>query len=198
MIYNDGHGTNRSGSDCCDAAFTGRIVGFLTVLIYKMFRSQNAAPAQTTSKTDFHPAILERLKEMDKLKPKRADLFCPNHVEEPGEASCAICDRLFCRACIKPFKALHFCKEHLPLIMTQDWDEVLTLKTSTEDPERGVKLFEVKREIFQKDAIPTFIETHYKINVDQDMIETYLVLFAEKSKLETLKIQLAYLADASE
>ena len=174
------------------------IVGFLTVLIYKMFRNQNVAPTQTTSQAEFHPAILERLKEMDKLKPKRADLFCPNHVEEPGEASCAICDRLFCRACIKPFKALHFCKEHLPLIMTQDWDEVLTLKTSTEDPERGVKLFEIKKEIFQKDAIPTFIETHYKINVDQDMIETYLVLFAEKSKLETLKIQLAYLADASE
>ena len=180
------------------------IVALLTFLIFKMFRHQNPsqAPKNETSpepsKSEFHPAIVERMKEMEKLKPKRADLFCPNHTEEPGEASCAICDRLFCRACIKPFKALHFCKEHLPLVMTQEWDEVLTLKTSTQDPERGVQLFQIKKDLFHNDAIPTFIETHYKINVDQDMIETYLVLFAEKSKLETLRIQLAYLAYASE
>jgi hypothetical protein len=179
------------------------IVGLLTILIYKMFRQQSPSDSSKeetspdTSKSEFHPAIVERMKEMEKLKPKRADLFCPNHTEEPGEASCAICDRLFCRSCIKPFKALHFCKEHLPLVMTQEWEEVLTLKTSTQDPERGVQLFQIKKELFHNDAIPTFIETHYKINVDQDSIETYLVLFAEKSQLETLKNQLTHLLDAN-
>lgn len=175
------------------------IVGLLTILIFKMFRQNNStmlnpappatgeAPRPDISKTEFHPAILERLKELEKVRPKRADLFCPNHSEEPGEVMCAICDRIFCKACIKPFKSLHFCKEHLPLIMRHDWDEVLTLKTSTHDPEQGVQLYDIKKEVFSKDNIPTYVETHYKINVDQDYIETYLVLFAIKEEMDKAK-----------
>ena len=174
------------------------IVGFLTILIYKMFRESKSngssptapsieSPHTDISKSEFHPAIIERLKGLEKVKPKRAELFCPNHSEEPGETMCAICDKIFCKACIKPFKSLHLCKEHLPLIMRYDWDEVVTIKTSTQDPEQGVRLYDVKKEIFEEDDIPTYVETHYKINVDQDYIETYLVLFAQLELIERVR-----------
>jgi hypothetical protein len=175
------------------------IVGFLTVLIFKMFRDNKSgfespaipptgeAPHPDISKADYHPAILERLKGLEKIKPRRADLFCPNHTEEPGETMCAICDKIYCKACIKPFKSLHFCKEHIPMIMRYDWDEVVTIKTSTHDPEQGVRLYDVKKEIFEKDDIPTYVETHYKINVDQDYIETYLVLYAQKELIQKVR-----------
>ncbi len=174
------------------------VIGLLAVLIFKIVKNQpppppnnNSSDQQTPhpdiSKSEFHPEILERMKDMQKVKPKRADLFCPHHTDEPGETVCAICDKMYCKACIKPFKAMHFCKEHLPLIMKYDWEEVLTLKTSTQDPERGVKLYEIKKEIFEKDDLPTYIETHYKINVDQDYIETYLVVYAQKENKEKLK-----------
>lgn len=174
------------------------VVGILTVFIFKMFGkdkafsnpttpTSNEAPHPDVSKSEFHPAILERLKGLEKIKPTRAHLFCPNHTEEPGETMCSICDKIYCRACIKPFKSLYFCKEHLPLIMRYDWDEVLTIKTSTQDPEQGVRLYDVKKEIFEQDDIPTYVETHYKINVDQDYIETYLVLFAQKESIGMVK-----------
>lgn len=175
------------------------IVGLLTVLIFKIMKQSGPvtmsppqeptgeAPHPDVSKDKYHPAILERIKELEKVKPKRADLFCPNHSEEPGEVVCAICDKLYCKACIKPFKTMHFCKEHLPLVMRYDWDEVLTLKTSTSDPERGVRLYDVKKEIFEHKNVPTYVETHYKINVDQDFIETYLVLYAIKENVENVR-----------
>jgi len=177
------------------------IVALLTVLIYKMFRQTNTianppsqptgeAPHPDISRSELHPAILERMKSLEKIKPKRADLFCPNHSEEPGETVCAICDKLFCIACLKPFKTMFFCKEHLPLIMKYDWEEVITIKTSTHDPEKGVRLYDFKKEIFESKDIPTYIETHYKINVDQDYIETYLVMFGIKENLDSLKSQL--------
>jgi hypothetical protein len=75
----------------------------------------------------------------------------------------------------------------MPLLMKNDWEEVLTVQTSTEDPEQGVKLYDIKKQIFKEKHIPTYIETHYKINVDQDYVETYLVLFAIKSDVTTLK-----------
>ena len=174
------------------------IVGLLSVLIFKVMKQSpvtmsppqaptGEAPHPDVSKTEFHPGILERMKEMEKFKPKRNELFCPNHTDEPGEVTCAICDKLYCKACIKPFKTMHFCKEHLPLIMRHDWDEVLTIKTSTADPERGVRLYDVKKQIFETKNIPTYVETHYKINVDQDYIETYLVLYAIKENAESVK-----------
>lgn len=174
------------------------ILGLLTLLVFKLLKQNpvitQAPPVQTgeaphpdISRSEFHPEIMKRIKELETIKPSRSDLFCPNHSDEPGEVSCAICDKIFCKACIKPFKTLHFCKEHIPLIMRHDWEEVLTIKTSTTDPEQGVRLYDVKKDLFNKENVPTYVETHYKINVDQDYIETYLVLFAIKDNVEDLK-----------
>jgi hypothetical protein len=169
------------------------IVGFLTVLIYKIMK-QGSVAAQASQpeipKPQFHPEILERIKQNYKNNPNKTALFCPNHPDEPGEVMCAIFDRLYCKSCIKPYRTMHFCKEHLPLVMRYEWDEVLTLKTSTTDPEQGVKLYEIKKELFERDEIPTFVETHYKINVDQDHIETYLVLFGIRENVPDLKSKL--------
>ncbi len=168
------------------------LIGLLSVIVFKLLHNQNQtqtnltpvatvigeAPHPDVSRTEFHPEIVKRLKEIEKIKIKRPDLFCPNHSEEPGEVTCAICERFFCVACIKPYKTLHFCKEHIPLVMRFDWEEVLTIKTSTHDPEGGVRLYAAKKKLFDEKDIPTYVETHYKINVDQDYIETYLVVFS--------------------
>lgn len=177
------------------------IVGLLTFLLFKVLKQPTSerreispntgeAPHPDISKTEFHPGIRDRMKELEKIKPKRVDIFCPNHPDEPGETTCAICDRIYCKACIRPFKTMHFCKEHLPLIMRYEWDEVLTIKTSTTDPEQGVRLYEVKRDLFEKEDVTTYIETHYKINVDQDYIETYLVLYGIREQIDILKTKL--------
>lgn len=174
------------------------IVGLLSVLVFKLMNQKSSAPTiikentgeaphPDVSRTEFHPEILKRMKQLEQVKPKRADLFCPNHTEEPGEVSCAICDRIFCKACIKPFKTMHFCKEHLPLVMRHDWEEVLTIKTSTTDPEKGVRLYDIKKDIFENKNLPTYVETHYKINVDHDFIETYLVLYSIKEDVERVR-----------
>lgn len=180
------------------------ILGTLAFLIYRLIKGQGSKGTSSPvtpelglptegkeSGKEFHPAILDRMKEMQKVRPKRNDLFCPNHTDEPGEATCAVCDRYFCKACIRPFKALHFCKEHLQLIMRHDWDEVLTVKTSTQDPEEGVRLYEIKKQLFEEMNLPTYVETHYKINLDQDYIETYLVVFSIRQNVEDVRRNLS-------
>jgi hypothetical protein len=175
------------------------IVGLLTMLIYRLMKqpstnnnqtivqSTGEAPHPDVTKAQFHPEILNRLSELEKIKPRKSELFCPNHSDEPGEVTCAICDKLFCVRCIKPFKSLHFCKEHIPLVMKHEWEEVLTVKTSTQDPEEGVRLYDAKRKLFEEKELPTYIETHYKINVDHDFIETYLVVFSIRENSQLVK-----------
>lgn len=171
------------------------LLGVFGFFIYRLVRDQKAGKSPITTgmeeSPELHPAILERLKEAKRIKAKRADLFCPNHPEEPGEVTCGICDKLFCHSCIKPFKSLHFCREHLPLVMSNQWEEVVTVKTSTQDPENGVRIYDIKKEIFEKEDLLSYVETHYKINVDQDQIETYLVVFATKEQLEAIRARMA-------
>lgn len=165
------------------------ILGLLVLLLYKVFDKKNGLLSQKEGQesAEYHPEVLKRIKEAKFSKVDTVALFCPFHPQEPGEVMCAICDTLFCKLCVKPFKTMHFCKQHLPLVMQNEWEEVLTLKTSTEDPEEGVRLFDQKKEIFLEDKIPSYVETHYKINVDHDNIETYLVVYGMKSDLEILK-----------
>lgn len=175
------------------------IVGLLTILVYRLIKnpppatipaptsSDGSAPHPDVSRTEFHPGIMERLKDLESFKPSRSELFCPNHRDEPGEVTCGICDKLFCKVCIKPFKTMHFCKEHMPLVMRHDWEEIVTVKTSTQNPEEGVELFEKKKILFSEKNLPTYIETHYKINIDQDYIETYLVVFAIREEAEAVR-----------
>lgn len=167
------------------------ILGLLSFMIYKLLKERNNNLPQnnqlSNNRSDYHPEIVARMKEIEKFKSKRTELFCPNHFDEPGETHCAICDRLFCRSCIVPFKTMHLCKEHLPLLMKNDWVKVLTLKTSTHDPEDGVRLYEQKKRVFTNEELPTYIETHYKINIEEDLIETFLVVFATKDQVESAK-----------
>lgn len=180
------------------------VVGLLSFLVYKLLfqnlpkngnSPEEATSASVKMSDDYHPEILDRIKNIKKLKTRQIDLFCPNHSELPGEVSCAICDKIFCRICIKPFKTMHFCNEHLPLVMKNDWIDILTIKTSTTNPEKGVKLFEIKKEIFEREHIPSYIETHYKINIDHDYIETYLVLYSIQESAEEFKGKLSQYPD---
>lgn len=167
--------------------FIAALLGVLVFFILRIVREDRKQSTDSSASRTYHPEIEGRIQELKNLRPVSRDLFCPNHPDEPGEASCAICGDLFCKACIRPFKSLHFCKEHLALIMRHDWVEVLTLRTSTTDPEEGVRLYDRKKEIFQNNGLPTYVETHYKIDVDSDHIETYLKLFAIEDQATEIK-----------
>lgn len=169
------------------------VIGILFVLIFKLLKQQSNSTPQPTSSHEtpgkaYHPEIQARLDEAKKFKPlPKQSVFCPNHPEEVGETTCAICGKFFCKRCLRPFKTMHFCKEHLAVVMKNEWEEVITIKSHTDDPEAGVKLIETKQKWWNESELPTYIETHYKIDVDHDYIETYLVLFSTKDQLAEVK-----------
>jgi hypothetical protein len=175
-------------------------LGGLGFLIYKLLKDQKtppqaaqptpptpSAPAPSMDLPSYHPEILKRMQYLEEVKAKKAELACPNHPTEPGETICAICDLHYCQACVKPFKSMYLCKEHMPLVMGNEWSEVVTVKSSATDPEKGVRLYELKKELFREQDLPSYVETHYKLNLDQDSIETYLVMFAKVQDLVTAK-----------
>jgi hypothetical protein len=173
-------------------------IGLLSLLIYKLYRESSLKKNQGLAsdpgsilidgkKPEFHPAIINRLSGLKIARRETSELVCRNHKNEAGEITCSICDHFFCNACIKPFKTMHFCKEHISLVLKNEWTEILSIKTSTTDPEEGVRLYQFKKDLFETENLPTYIETHYKINVDKDYIETYLVLYGIRENVQILR-----------
>jgi hypothetical protein len=168
------------------------ILGLLCFFIYKFYRKGfNSGASEAPVAPQYPPEIIDRIQDLKAIKKPRSELFCPNHPDEPGEATCAVCDHLYCRSCIRPFKSMQLCKEHFPLLMQHEWVEVITLKTSTQEPAEGVRLYEIKKSLLADSQLPTFVETHYKINVDNDYIETYLVLFCIEEQRSQVEERLA-------
>lgn len=140
---------------------------------------------------NFHPEIKKRMSESQKLKEKLIlEANCHLHPSEPSEAACAICDDYFCKSCIKTYENKNFCKEHSSLFLNYKWKDVFTLKSTPNDPEAGVRLVEWKKEIWKKESTPLYIQTHYKIDVDGDEIESWVVLFAPEIEADKIKSRL--------
>jgi hypothetical protein len=171
------------------------VLVLLTIIIFKIISQKPNLPLNIekdnrptdVTRSDFHPDILERITKLKEISKKESDLYCPNHPKEPGEVPCAICDKHFCSSCVKPFKSLYFCKIHLPMVMRNEWEEILKIEASPDAPQNGVSLYDAKKFLFDEKNIPTYIETHYKINVDHNHIETYFVLFSMKPDADQVK-----------
>lgn len=139
-----------------------------------------------------HPDIKLRLAEAKTAKRKlREEATCVVHQKEPSEGSCAICNQYFCQSCLKPQQSLLFCREHVSIYLSSSWAEVHSVKSNPHDPEAGVELVDWKKRLWDAENIPAIIQTHYKINVDGDQIESWVVLLAREKEAAEVKDRLA-------
>lgn len=162
------------------------LIGAVLFALKLLPKLQEKSPSE-----NFHPDIKKRMSEAQKIKEKLIlEANCHLHPQEPSEAACAICDDYFCKACIKTYENKNFCKEHSSYFLNFKWKDVYTLKSTPSDPEAGVRLVEWKKSIWKTDAIPLYIQTHYKIDVDGDEIESWVVLFSKEEEAEIIKIRL--------
>jgi len=177
------------------------LVILIIVIIAAVFFALKLFPKlkETKPEDNYHPDIKKRMLEVNKLKQKLIlEANCHLHPQEPSEAACAICDDYFCKSCIKTYENKHFCKEHSMLFLNFQWKDVFTLKSTPDDPEAGVRVVEWKKKIWKNEAIPLYIQTHYKIDVDGDQIESWVVLFARESEEVAIKERLAQEVGQSE
>lgn len=146
-------------------------------------------PAEASDR--FHPEIRKRMEEAKLIKRKSViEATCTLHPAEPSEGSCAICGKYFCAACLKTHRTLTFCREHLNVFHNAQWTEVYTVKSTPDDPEAGVKVVEWKNNAWELEQLPLYVETHYKINVEGDQIESWIVLFAREDEVPEIKKRL--------
>ena len=146
---------------------------------------------QSNSLDKYHPEVRKRMEEAQVLRKKaQLEATCHLHPKEPSEGACAICGQYFCQSCLKSHGTLWFCREHLNLFLGSEWQEAHTVKSTPDNPEAGVEVVEFKNTLWVTEGLPLYVETHYKINVEGDLIESWIVLYSREFETEEIKKRL--------
>jgi hypothetical protein len=124
-----------------------------------------------------------------KDKKNKHDFFCSNHPDEYAHGTCAICEKGFCEKCLREVDKIHFCPEHFQTFVNNEWGLVIEERSTPDTAEATQYIHDFKREIW-KEGIPSYIVTHYKINVEGDFVESFVQFYVKKTEFASLNARL--------
>ncbi|MDO9184156.1 MAG: hypothetical protein Q7U04_17210 [Bacteriovorax sp.] len=116
--------------------------------------------------------------------------YCIHHTEAPSVGSCLICEEVFCVDCLVDHESMHFCKEHFRTYANYKWQQITDTRTTPDTPEDGLYIYNFKRDIWLNKNIPSFVMTHYKINIENDYIESFIQLNVRIEDVTKLSLEL--------
>jgi hypothetical protein len=115
---------------------------------------------------------------------------CHNHFDEASVGSCLICEEVFCENCLIEHESMHFCQEHFRVFANNKWKQITDVRTTPDTPEEGLFIYNFKRDMWKERGIPGFVMTHYKINIENDFIESFIQLNVREAEAENLSLEL--------
>ena len=116
----------------------------------------------------------------DKKSSNSNTFYCTNHPDTHSVGICMICQKSFCAKCLCDHDRLNFCHDHLKLYLENEWQQLETILTEPNKPEKAMILYDFKKIIWDKENKPSYVVTHYKINFQGDYIESFVSLYVKK------------------
>lgn len=135
------------------------------------------------------PSLKPKLKEpsLHSIKPTEIKGHCFQHEDEKSVAVCSICEQEICDSCLRHVDHLNFCPEHYDDYTQNEWTAITNQMTTPDTPHAGIYIYNFKRDQWQKKKVPTYILTDYKLNMEGDFIESYVMLHVRKQDEVTLR-----------
>lgn len=173
------------------------LIAFIGVVLVKILLSNKNTPAAPNPAVQaLYPdkekvvlvPVVETTATFKKLSEEKVveKYYCENHPDIPSVGSCLICEDVFCENCLIEHDGLYFCKEHFRTFANNKWKQITDVMTTPNTPEDGLYIYHYKRHIWKDKKIPSFVLTHYKINIEQDFIESFIQLNVVEEKAEEL------------
>lgn len=117
-------------------------------------------------------------------------LNCQTHRDQPSAGICLICEQTFCEDCLREDENKYFCKEHFKTYTANKWSQIAEIKTTPDTPYEALNLYHFKRDKWLNKKVPSFIVTHYKIDTENDVIESYVQLNVIEKEADILEKEL--------
>jgi len=115
---------------------------------------------------------------------------CKVHEESRAVNVCAICSDQLCELCVREDENIVFCPEHFKTYVDHKWVEITNIRTTPSTPEASAHVYDFKKKIWKSEGKPSFVVTHYKIDIDNDQIESYVKLMVREEEEKELVTQL--------
>jgi hypothetical protein len=153
------------------------VVLLLTVvvilLVYRLFKP--APPAETSPQPPARPSIEDLKKQQSAIKDHNLSM-CFYHPEERARGICAIASEPLCEHCLRENDGIVVGPEYFRTLIENEWFPIETILTTPDSTEASAHLYDFKQEQWKIKKRPMFISTHYKINVNDDFIESHVSL----------------------
>jgi hypothetical protein len=159
------------------------LLGIMVLILFKIVTKEKHADAQSeTTPVVRKKGYLET--------PVVEKNYCLHHTTAPSCGSCLICEEVFCKDCLVDHDGLHFCKEHFRIFASSKWKQITDEKTTPDTPTESLYIYNFKHDLWSLKNVPTFIMTHYKINIENDYIESFVQLNVRAEDAEHLSLEI--------
>lgn len=158
------------------------LTAILAIIVYMVFFKKEEKVPQATLSTDIEHAPQIKLSAKKSIIDTPILTTCKNHEEARAVNVCAICADQLCELCVREDEHIVFCPEHFKTYVDHKWVEISNVRTTADTPEASAYVYEFKKKIWKKEGTPTFIVTHYKIDLDNDQIESYVKLMVREEE----------------
>jgi hypothetical protein len=167
------------------------LIALIGIVLVKLLLTKNEQPPTQPAGEKERPVLVPVIETPAKLKKLAEETvvekyYCENHPDVPSAGGCLICEEVFCEQCLIEHDSLYFCKEHFKTFANNKWKQITDVKTTPNTPEDGLYIYHYKRHIWKDQNIPSFVLTHYKINIEEDFIESFIQLNVVEEKAEEL------------
>lgn len=167
------------------------LIGIAIFLVYKLILKQEnkeqSSPPKFRATSNSESNSRGNVSNQYKISERSS---CPFHSENSPVGTCLICEEAFCEECLIEHESLYFCKEHFRTYADYQWEKITDILTTPDTPEASMHVHNFKRDLWKYEKIPTFVLTHYKINVNDDHIESYVQLHVRVEDKDSLEKRL--------
>jgi len=121
-------------------------------------------------------------------------LYCTDHPDEVSNGKCAISGDAYCAHCLTKQGDIRIARKYLDLYLDNEWEDIYMVPTDKKNTEVKDRLMKVKKELWDEKSLPIIIQGHYKINIQDDEIEEFIVVLTRNEDKEFIKGELSFLS----
>lgn len=119
--------------------------------------------------------------------------ICIDHPEELALNKCAISAEAYCEKCIIKHDETWVAKKNLDILLSAQWHELFCIKDSENFQSTKERLMKVKASLWKNATVPILIQGHFKIDVEDDKIQSFIVIKARTEDIEFVKKELSFI-----
>lgn len=167
------------------------LISALTFLAYRYLKLKESQLAPVIVESKILPNLQDQISGYKKIEP--ASSYCIDHPENKAKGICSISSEAFCELCLTKQDDLRLGRKYLDFYLDTEWIKLLMVEDEQLDLENLEQLKAIKNEGWISEKRPLIIQDQFKINIEEDKIESYKVLLTRQEDKITYLEKLSFL-----